>query len=449
MKIRFISALAAVTLLLFTIITACRKSDSITSTAEKFDVVAAKEWWYGTFRKSESYSQLDKRSPYALPEGSSNKKYPRWKKAISYTKRGLQIVEMPLVFETNSILLPGMQDLNKTPEGARVAKSSMHKLIIIKGRSEVQNVRVVTIVPAATYAKKYHYDISHVNMEKLPVDFEGYIMITDWSGSEKSAFSIKRGKPHRKLNIITGEMLSETKLKGQLSRLSSCPPPVWVPHLVWVCVIAPSGDDLADAERCQEQGHWEENGGYYEYPPCEGEDPPPTDEELCQWYGINCDEEEGGTNGTGNEVVIADDPEYTCPTNFIFVAVTTNNLWQEAKLTNIYCNIVNMSNPALSVQINITQLYFGMPYYNVEGQIVYTSGMAQIIAADAINLGEYDMRQYYKRNPTATALQLQNYWIDRSHYHMRLETENRGKVGRQGSSNPINTVPSIPYSACQ
>ncbi len=320
MKIRFIPALAAVTLLFFTMITACRKNDTTASIAEKFDVVAAKEWWYGTFRKSESYTQLDRKSPYALPEGSSTKKYPRWKRAINYTKKGLQIVEMPLVFETNSILLPGMQDLNNTAEGARVAKSGTHKLIIIKGRSGVQDVRVVTIVPAAAYAKKYHYDISHVNMEKLPADFDGYVIITDWAGGEKNAFSIKSGKPYQKLKIITGKMLSELKLKGHLSRLSSCPPPVWVPHLVWVCVIAPSGDDLADAERCQEQGHWEENGGYYEYPPCEEEDPP-TDEELCQWYGINCDPGEGDPGQGGSLPEIDNQVDDPCLRSMVNYAI--------------------------------------------------------------------------------------------------------------------------------
>jgi hypothetical protein len=42
-------------------------------------------------------------------------------------------------------------------------------------------------------------------------------------------------------------------------------------------------------------------------------------------------------------VELEDDEDITCPNNFIFVSVTTNSLWQEAKLINVYSNLVKLS----------------------------------------------------------------------------------------------------------
>ncbi len=36
----------------------------------------AKEWWYGTFVKSSTYTAINKSSPFAAPEGYSEKNIP-------------------------------------------------------------------------------------------------------------------------------------------------------------------------------------------------------------------------------------------------------------------------------------------------------------------------------------------------------------------------------------
>lgn len=122
--------LSFTTLLIFQ---ACRRSMDVTR-AEKitFTVSDAKEWWYGKFVKSANYTSIDKTSPFAAPEGVSEKKYPRWKRAIAYTKGDIQVVEMPVVYEATRVSLAGLNDIAGTPEAARIAKATLHKLLIFK-----------------------------------------------------------------------------------------------------------------------------------------------------------------------------------------------------------------------------------------------------------------------------------------------------------------------------
>ncbi len=311
MKIKFLSALAAAVLLTVLIIQACRKTDNQTTTLteKKFGISEAKEWWYGSFRKSVEYSKIDRTSPLAPPAGSSAKKYPGWKRAISYSIGRLQIVELPLVYETNSILLPGMQNLQNTAEGARIAKSAIHKLMLIKKADGTVAVRTVTIVPSPEYAKQMNYDMGHISPRKLPVDFSGYQMIGGWDESEKNILRISVGKPVKKLKIVTAETLAKQKASGNTLAREVCED-VWVANMVFVCAIAPSGDDLADEERCRDNGYWMEDGGQYELQ-CHDEPGDPfsdcvtyggsSEECTCQVYGLGCDGDGGGGGGGGEE----------------------------------------------------------------------------------------------------------------------------------------------------
>jgi hypothetical protein len=329
-------------LLLAFIINACKKADAPLATTNEFNADAAKEWWYGSFKKSADYFKIDRNSPLAPPLGSSIKKYPAWKSAISYSIGRLQIVELPLVYETNSILLPGMQKLYNTPEGARIAKSATHKLMLIKKADGTVAIRTVTLVPSPEYAKQYNYDISHISLKKLPSDFSGYQMIGGWDENEKNILRITAGKPDKKLKIITAQTLTRQKVSGNSPAREACDL-VWVPNLVWVCVVAPSGDDLADQERCREQGSWVEQGGSYELQ-CNEEPGDPMENCLatggnyedcmCELYGLGCD---GGGGG-------GDDPP-----------------------CNVSCQDVDFS---LTPESEVISSSVGTPYYDAVGNYV-------------------------------------------------------------------------------
>jgi hypothetical protein len=165
----------------------------------------------------------------------------------------------------------------------------------------------------------------------------------------------------------------------------------------------------------------------------------------------------GGTPGDGSSDVSGDiqldeDDEYTCPRNFSFSSVTTNNLWQEGALTNVYCDLAMTkvgSTSSLTIRkVEIPILYFGLPFYNVEGNLIYSEEEAAVIATNALNFGEADMRQKFKENPGLTSIQLGQIWLERTQYHMGLESINRGRVNKNGSINPSNTVPKRAYDPC-
>lgn len=284
---------------LFVFVLACQKE--ISPDSLEFNVGAAKEWWYGSFRKTTDYINIDWDSPIAPPIGSSTKKYPNWKKAIAYKKSGFNIVELPLFYNTNNILLPGMQDLNNTTEGVRIAKTVIHKLLLIKKQNHSVAVRTCSIIPSPSYAQKMGYDISQINLNSIPSDFEGYLMIAKWELKLVNLIEIKSGKPVRKIRLVSKYIPILTNKTTE-----TCASAMYVPQWHWVCAYVPTGDAIADQEYCQEIGHWYDSGGTYEFPPCNdpGQNIPGPLEECmltgnmddcyCLLWGIGCGNDPNG-----------------------------------------------------------------------------------------------------------------------------------------------------------
>ncbi len=172
----------------------------------------------------------------------------------------------------------------------------------------------------------------------------------------------------------------------------------------------------------------------------------------------NCNQQGGSGNSSGNtntsEVVgtIHDSFLYTCPSSFSFGSVTTNNLWQEAGISNAYCNLVYhnfRTGQTLYRTITVPIMYFGMPYFNVNGGVVNTMNSAKIKAANAFNYGEAKMNKFFKNNPMATDIQLQQKWIQEAENDLKAHTSGAGRVSIFPSINPQNPAPVNPYSPCQ
>ncbi len=132
----------------------------------------------------------------------------------------------------------------------------------------------------------------------MPLDFDGYLMISGWDLSFVNAVQIKNGKPFRRIKLVSRDRLPQT-------RTETCPGAMYVPENVWVCVFVPSGDEISDQENCQENGHWYDEGGTYEFPECydPGEGPDPledcmstgsTEDCYCALWGIGCGSSGGG-----------------------------------------------------------------------------------------------------------------------------------------------------------
>ena len=287
------------------IVIACRKQDSTAkeNTNLVFDLTAAKEWWYGDFRKSADYQSIDLKSPIAPSSGTSTKKYPNWAKAFCYLKSGMEVVELPLHYETNSVLLLGMQNLGKTPEATRVAGAAIHRLLIFKTANKRMVVRTVTLIPSAEFAKKNNYDLSFIKLDKLPLDFEGHLIIACWDQKIKNIIKFSGGKPVRKVRIVSAEEFAKRQSSGLILNRQVCTSGGWVEDREWVCVIVRTGDQAADDQRCQDQGYWVTIGQHYEMPECEEvPDEDPVDECLnsgdptmcyCLMYGTCGDEGNG------------------------------------------------------------------------------------------------------------------------------------------------------------
>lgn len=284
--------------------TSCKRTIESVNTNTSPGVESAKEWWYGVFRKSQAYNQLDKASILAPSPDKPTKKYPNWQRAVSYAIGKLEIVELPLAYQTNSILLPRMQYLFNTAEGVRVANSAIHRLMLIKAHG-ITNVRTVTIVPSPEYAKKYNYDISHIRLSKLPSDFSGFLMIGGWDESVKNIVRISGGQLNEKIKIYSTEEMTKHEVPSLNTSVQVCGVE-WVPKWVLVCAVVPTGDVVDDQRRCEEQGTWVDQGGWenvcYDVEDDDNGDPCAglTYEEcICQVYGLDCDgDDDGGGDGS-------------------------------------------------------------------------------------------------------------------------------------------------------
>jgi hypothetical protein len=144
------------------------------------------------------------------------------------------------------------------------------------------------------------------------------------------------------------------------------------------------------------------------------------------------------------------DFSYTCPENFTFKQATLNKLWQEAGLTNVYINLIYMDNLGrrTTTFVKLDQVYFGLPYFNVEGDLVFNQATAANISADVFNEAEYDTRAYFKSNPNLASFTYANYFLDQMKYHMREKSFGTGRVDLYGSTNNHVDVVMNKYIPC-
>jgi hypothetical protein len=140
-------------------------------------------------------------------------------------------------------------------------------------------------------------------------------------------------------------------------------------------------------------------------------------------------------------------PLGACPQNFTFVPVTTHDLWQEAALTNLFMDVKmkdrfgNLENQ----HFNIPVFFFGLPKFNVEGQLLYSEKQAAGLASKAINEAENNTREYYRKNPALTASGLNIFWVSELKDIFKRVTATKGRASTGGSTNTTNVVVPRPY----
>jgi hypothetical protein len=300
-----LALIVATPVVLFSIIIlSCKRTVNEISVPPKFAIAEAKEWYYGTFKKTSSFSVINYASPIApLPTSNviAKAKYPSWTKSMSYSRNGVDYVEMPLVYNTKTMLLPEMADL-PIGEQKRVAEASLNKVLFAKNSFGKIVVRTVTIVPTPNYAKAHDYDISINTLGNYDKDFSGFIIIKDWNEKILKAAKFEKGNLVRKMNIKNASEKQGASFNSNSTNREVCEF-VWVPKKYKVCVNATSGDVPSDnPDDCEEwQDVINETQGTYELQCHEENDDPNggcnyslAQSCECQLYGLGCDGDNGG-----------------------------------------------------------------------------------------------------------------------------------------------------------
>jgi hypothetical protein len=188
-------------LILIFLLHSCLKHDSLTD--NKFDAAAAKEWYYGVFKKSEEY-----KTDLSV---SGIKKYPDWKHGISQTKDGYQIVEFPLNSTLRTVPVISNTAYSEADK-RRIVDASLERIVMIKDPAGRITPRIVTYIPDLDYLAKHNYDISENKVTGIDNDFNGFLFIRSWNGSFINGFKIAGGR-------ITRKMATETRTTNKLARI--------------------------------------------------------------------------------------------------------------------------------------------------------------------------------------------------------------------------------------
>lgn len=291
--IKWTALVALVTLATFF---ACKRTSDIQPSKDTFGVDQAKEWYYGYFKKSIYFKKLNVNSPFVgdfyktVSSRTSNtdagnlKKSPKWGLAQSVTKNGLQIVEMPILYDITTILLPGTQSKSQGVK-EQLANASLNKILFIKKPNGQIAIRLVTIVPTIDYATGKNFDISNNNATNLEDNFSGYMMVRKWDETPIKTLKILNGNSYK--NVTIRKMMNNVQTETEQSPCYF----EWVPKIYRTCAVAYQGDE-PDHE-CEEwdevesptEGSWELNED------C-GSGGEQDDDDLCLLFNIGCEVDE-------------------------------------------------------------------------------------------------------------------------------------------------------------
>lgn len=342
---------------------------------------------------------------------ASLEKNPDWNSARVKQLSVGEAVVVPLTFSENLYVKRGDNE-------SALSINDISYLLLYKGMDKEMHTEVVISVP----------DIDYMNSSGSKKPFSGTVIVEDWKGDFVKGYKYA----DREIRALSHPLANASSAKV------SCITVDW-----YSCVSNGDGGMMT----CT-----------YDYTEtvCEGNGEGPGGSGSGNGGGGTGggDYGDGGNSGgetENSDITLEEDIDYTCPANFTFVSVTTNNLWQEASMSNIYCELiywVGNTGERVIRRVEIPQLYFGLPYYNVDGSLVYTPEQAAVISTNAFNQAEYDMRMYFKDNPSFTSYQLQQYWIERAQHYMSIESLSRGRVDRTGSINPSSAVPIRAYDPC-
>ncbi len=295
---------------------ACRKNESTSKNPNELTVNEAKEWWWGTFRKSSEYKQIDKNSDYyriiKKVNGLENTlagfgKTPNWAKAISYKVGNFSVVELPLFYSRKVNILGDASNLDINQKQKAIA-SILEKLILIKSKNGKIDVRIQTITPTFEYATANNFDVTKNTFNNIDKNFSGVIEVRKWDES----LIINRKIENGKIKKIKKTSLFPTNNAREGDIIPNCPPddnscPNPTPNEIFYHVCFEqhplSGDDVGVVACSHGSGLNTYACTYYTCP--DGDSSPTEDcttnlnfssfeECMCALYNVGCPDNGGG-----------------------------------------------------------------------------------------------------------------------------------------------------------
>ncbi|HET8688226.1 MAG TPA: hypothetical protein VFM18_16460, partial [Methanosarcina sp.] len=310
--------------------------------SDKFDVAAAKEWWYGSFRKSDAFNRVNVSSPFYVMRrdiegGFANalhKQYPlpqpSWKRGSVYRIGNLEIVDLPLVAANRVIPVP-LKQSETTTDQQRIGSASITRLILVPKTDGNVAVRVVTVIPSLSYLKKYGYLLPFQELKDLPSDFEGILSVKAWDETEIVSWLYNGGGKRRiKVGLLT-------RPSNKINNLAVVPcPPIWgIVNQYDYCVAAGEASE-DEPDPCDDRKKWVqvvEYGWIFPEGPCDdgsGNGDPclnlTAEECACVTYGLGCDVGDGGGDGDGIDDNIIDSLKTPCLSNSLALVTGGNSI---------------------------------------------------------------------------------------------------------------------------
>lgn len=258
-------------------IIACRKGASDVADTT-FNTGAAKEWYYGTFKKSALWSS----------SRLIGKKLPDWKNGI-YKKIGnMELVEFPLI--TGKKLISVQPGTAIGIEAEKIAEASLNRVVFIKKPNGQIAVRELNYIPDPQYLQQHGFDVSDASLVKGGGNFTGRVIVKDWTGMKLGLLLMQDGSI-----VKRGKMKSKAAQSSISARTENCTT-FEVCEYEQVCTEYYSGDVLIE-ETCDP---WTATGNcwleeYCEDAPCTGT------ETECACSTFNICEDDGGGGGGGDE----------------------------------------------------------------------------------------------------------------------------------------------------
>ncbi|MCO5724108.1 hypothetical protein [Robiginitalea marina] len=98
--------------------------------------------------------------------------------------------------------------------------------------------------------------------------------------------------------------------------------------------------------------------------------------------------------------------------------------------------------------MSYSSLTFGLPKYNIDGDLLFTRNMARELAAGALYIAITDLKRYFRKNPTLRQSDYQRYFINQLRATWIDLTNGLGTIDQLGSNHPQTAANAITYDPC-